>query len=193
MTTPDSPPLVVHPDDLARRLRIPLPLDGDVEWDLRQAIADVQADVVAHLGRSITPETRVATGVWASAGGWHLPDTEPVLSIVTAVPEADAWGHLTGRFTVTYTCGLDARTEAKYAPIRRYVMAWATVHDAVGAHVPSSRREITSVSVEGQSVTFKPVGGVDPATIPVEQRLPQLSSLDRWRIAGRRVFQRRGY
>ncbi len=191
MTTPAD--LVVHPDDLARTLRIPLPLDGEVEWTLRQAILAVQSDVESHLGRPVTPRVYVESGVWPGGlgGQWPLAQ-DRVLSIVSAVPDVSADGYVYGTFTVTYLAGLDGRNDPDLAPIRRYVMAWAALDPSVAPHVPAARREITNVSVEGQSVGFRAVGGVDPATLPVEQRLPQLKGLDRWRLAGRRVFQRRG-
>lgn len=176
-----TPPALVHPDDLARRLGLDLPLTGDVSWALREAIAAVQSDVEVYLGRPLVAEKHVTTSVPPGTPYTALPG-QPVHAILSTVPD----GH--GGYTVTYIAGPDL-SAAGLTAVRRYVLARAALDPDVTRLVPSGKREITSVSVEGQSVSFKPVGGVSIENLPPEQQVPQLTSLERYKRRG--VFQRR--
>lgn len=186
MTTPQPPALAVHPDDLARRVGLDLPLDGEQEWTLREAIADVQAEVEAYLNRPIMPRVVVESGLWPGYND-RFTLREPDVVGIDRVTADLRDGFPTGTYTVTYRVGLDARNDPNLAAIKRYVLRRAMVHDSVAALVPVSKRQVNSVSVEGQSVSFAPAGGVE---VPAEQRIPQISSLERWKRRG--VFQRRG-
>lgn len=196
---PDPPalPLIVSADQVARTLGIPLPLDEDTRWSIEQAIADAQADVAAYLGYdALTPTTRAQEHLVAWMGGYDLT-YHPVIEIISETPETDPeTGSLTGLFTVVYRAGLNAAEDPAQEPIRRYVRAHAanapTVQALARKLAPQLPREIVSLSVEGQSVTY--TGRDNSATAPgsgFPGSLPGLAALDRWRVAGRRVARRR--
>lgn len=196
--TPAGSSLVVDTGWLFRKAGITAPTAEQTQVAV-DAILDAQSDVIAYLGRPITPTTYVEPHRYAYYDGWILeaaPD-EPLIGIVSAVPELDATGAVTDYFTVTYTAGIDARTDPALEPIRRYVRVhalnspdftrmWKTATSAQG--------EIRSVSAEGQSVTFARanLGAGDTTPKPGSGEpgsLPTLGSLDRWRVAGRRAYQ----
>jgi hypothetical protein len=186
---------VVSADEVARRLRLQQPLTEDVRWAIDQAIWDAQADVEAYLGQPVTPTTFIETGLVAWPGGWQLTNA-PLISIVAVTAETDPdSGVPTGLYTVEYTAGIDAINDPTLAPIRRYVIAHAKYSPEVqlllAEESPAPARRVASLTAEGQSVTYE----ADPDTDSqpgsgAPGALPLLSSLDRWRIAGRRVFQR---
>ncbi|MFF4777538.1 hypothetical protein ACFY05_32245 [Microtetraspora fusca] len=196
MSTPVTPPLVVSAAEVARRLRLPQPLPGADLCLVEQALLDAQADVEAYLGRPITPRTYTQTGVASPADGRFRLDHEPVLSILSVTPETHPVdGYPTGRYTVVYTAGLDAVTDPDLAPIRRLVRDLA-IHSPVVQSLfrrllPDEARRVTSLSVEGQSVTYADTYPTAPASSG--ERFPgsplPFSSVDRWRLAGRRVRQ----
>lgn len=190
---PEDDRLIVSPEALAVSMRIPLPIDDDSREILTSAILAAQSDVVAYLGRPILPQQYVEKGVWPNGDEWALciPDNDPLVKVISAVPEDDY-----GTYTVTYIAGIDAKTGAEYEPIRRYVLAHA-------ANLPESLRlwrfivkpkgAIKSSSTEGQSVSYETptLGGGGAAGSGSPGALPTLSSLDKWRVAGRRVWQGR--
>lgn len=195
MTTPEPPPLIVGVAEVARRLRLPQPLGEDAYWRVEQALRDAQADLEAYLGRPVTPTRHTQTGTIESWDGWKL-DNYPVLSIDDVVPELDTDGQATGRYNVTYTAGLDGRAGVELEPLRRYVRAhamyMADVQDLARQTNPNAGRQVKSLSVDGQSVTYEASPTAAPSGQPgTPGALPTLASCDRWRIAGRRVFQRR--
>lgn len=189
--------LPVEAQALADTLKVSLTGSGNREL-LEQAIADATADVEAYLGRSVLPQTYVETGRWDTGRGWNLnPSDPPVREVVSAV--AELWGDpplATGYFTVTYLAGLDCRDPDK-APIRRYIKAAAMNAPEVirlWESATGQRGPITNVSAEGQSVSYGATnfGGGGQAGTMAPGALPSLRSLDRWRLAGRRVFVRKG-
>jgi hypothetical protein len=196
----DDPVLVVAVDDVARAMRLPLPLSADDSWRLSRAIQEAQFDVEAYLGRPITPTVYVEYGLWPIQGDiWWSLCHAPLIEVLSSVAETID-GQATGTFTVTYTAGLDAANDPQLAPIRRYVAAAAMASpmmiDAWRATRSDGGRVVSSLSTEGQSVSFKYASPLDSsgagsgtATWPGSP--PRLDSLDRWRLAGRRVFQRR--
>lgn len=194
MTTPVPPPLVVDPEVLARRLRVPLPLTEGQRWTLEQAIRDAQADMEAYLGRAITPRTYTETGVvCAFDGGWQLTH-HPVQSITSITPEPGPWGYPTSHYTIVYVAGLDTVSDPDLEPIRRMVRAHAAASPEVRTLLRRAglddERSIRSLSVEGQSVTY--IDESDESAYGPGQAgaLPSFTSCDRWRLAGRRVYQR---
>lgn len=200
MTSPTIDPLVA---ELARRLGIVGDPDAAMQQHLADAVADAEADVVGYLGRAIMPEQRTAYGRWPGPWGWNLPTGEPVIRVVSATAETftDPYTGVvtaTGTFTVVYEVGLDYRNEPELGPIRRYVRAAALNNPELLLHVSratSLRGQVQSVSVstEGQSknVTYAPLGlgGGGQAAADAPGALPPKSSLDRWRLANRRVVQ----
>lgn len=195
-------PLVIPLAKIATRLRLPQPLDDDAEETIRAAILDAQGEVEGYLGRPITPMQFVQRGCVPYPDGWKL--TEPkVISVDTVVAETYEDGTPTGFYTVTYTAGLDAR-QSMYLPIRRYIEGAVLDHDEIArlwqvTQGEDATRRRRSVSVEGQAVTYDyltPGGSVQgkqgQATASLGTGRPSLSSMDRWKLAGRRVFQRPG-
>ena len=199
---PEDPSLVVSAESVAVKAKIPLPLTPEQRETITDAIRDAQADVVAYLGREITPTLGTEYQRWAWAGDeWNLVGLgdEPLIRVVSAVPETDpVTGVPSDYFTVTYLYGIDARTDERLHPIRRYVRLHAmNSPDVVGLWkvVTGAKGEVRSVSAEGQSVSFAAPtlsGSATTGTKPGDLTpgsLPTLASLDRWRLAGRRVHQ----
>jgi hypothetical protein len=204
---PDDPTLVVSPEALAARIRMPLPLDEDTREVIEDSIRDAQADVEAYLGQPVVPTEFVQQHCWPYPGGWMLTvhDDAFFIGVVSVAAEYDTDGvTATGYFTVTYTAGLDAKNDPSLRPIRRFIMAAAANSEDVTLlwrTATGSKGAIKSVSAEGQSVSFDPaypLGAPPPSgrgsgAKPVEARqpgeLPTFGWLDRWRVAGRRVYQ----
>jgi hypothetical protein len=200
-----DPVLIVDPDDIARRAGLTRPMDSDTQWAVEHAIIDAQADVEAYLGQPITPTETTESGLYPANGGsltaattWLLTYA-PVVEVVSATAEGvDPWPY--GTYTVVYRYGLDAANDPRLGPIRRWVTAAVLSSDAVvGAYEqqnPTTSRVVTSLSAEGQSVSYgatsspgATTGGEPGSGVPGS--VPTLASLDQWRVAGRRVFQRR--
>lgn len=192
---PETPDLVVTPEEVAKRSGLTLPLTEDQRELVIDEILDAQSDVSAYLGRAIVPSIYTEPERYDDGfGRWNLtPLDDPVIEVLTVTPELRIDGQPSGLFTITYRAGLNAKDDPELRPIRRYVSAaamnsptflrmWRTTTNAKG--------EIRSVTTEGQSVSWGPatLGGGAKGQ-PGE--LPSLRSLDRWRLAGRRVFQRR--
>ena len=207
MTTPTLG-LIVSADTVARLAGIPRPLNADTQWLIEQGILGAQADVTAYLGQPITPLLATENGLYPQSAYLSLTDRRqwplsniPVIEILTAEPEGIEPFPI-GTYTVTYTYGLNVVTDPQMAPVRRWILASAVasseVASAYSSTAPDGGRVVTSVSAEGQSISYSAVkvpsasvagaaGSGAPGSVPL------LSSLDRWRVAGRRVFQRRGY
>jgi hypothetical protein len=195
--TAGDPVLIVAVDNVARRLGLELPLSTDNEWLVTQAIIDAQAAVEGYLGRGLTPATYTETGLWPPADGasWCLTNG-PVVSIVSATVDVDTGGHPTGIYTVVYTAGIDAANDPALLPIRQYVTAAAVNSPVVlnlwRADQPNQGRTIRNLSTEGQSVGYADATPLGVAKAGEPGSLPNIATLDRWKLAGRRVFQRQG-
>jgi hypothetical protein len=192
-------PLPIEATTLADRLGLSA-ATRDNRVLLESAIGDAVADVEAYLGRAVMPRQFTETHRVPSSfdGGWNLtPLEEPVVTIDTITAETVGDPPVpTGYFTIVYTAGLDCRDPDK-APILRYITAHAENSPAVTRLFQTTSpqgRTISSASTTGQSVTYTPttLGGGGPAGSGAPGALPTLTSLDRWRLAGRRVFQRAG-
>lgn len=194
--------LVVSPETLAKKIRgIPTPLSAEHEETLRDAILDAQTDVEAYLGRPIVPTRYIESDRWAYFDGESFNLTmlgdEPLITIENVVAQVIE-GQPTGYYTVTYLAGIDARTDSVLRPIRRFVELHAMHSPAIVQWwkvVTKAKGEVRSESAEGQSVSFSPaslsgnaVTGVKPGDF-TPGSLPTMASLDRWRVAGRRVHQ----
>jgi hypothetical protein len=202
VSEPAPPPLIVSADDIARRLGVDLPLSDDDRWLIEQAIGDAQTDLEAYLGRAVTPRTytdehvRRTAAVWPDE--WRLSNW-PIVSITSVTEETDEDGDPTGLYTVVYVAGLDGANDPELAPLRRYVMA-AAIHSELlrawyARKLPDLARRVTSLGVDGQTVTFTDTysgGGSGQEGAAAIGGPPAQSSVDRWRIAGRRVVQHRG-
>jgi hypothetical protein len=189
-----DPPLIVTAEDIARRLRLPLPLSDEDQATFDGAIQDAQADVVAYLGRELTPQVYTESGLLPYAEGWRLHH-DPLLSVqsVTAETYPDDATQPTGRYTVTYLAGIDAADDPELEPIRRFIFTHALyspdVQQVFRTVAPDRARRAFWVSVEGQQVRYDDVYATSGATpgSGAPGSLPTLKSLDRWRVAGRRV------
>jgi hypothetical protein len=199
LTLPDDLGLVVTPEAVAAKAGLPVPLSDEHRTLLTDAILDAQSDVEAYLGRAITPQTFTITGIWPlGSGEWSFRAADyPVVSIDDATAELDGNNQPTGYFTITYTAGLDGAADPVLRPIRRYVAA----HALNAPEVVAEWRKVTvpvgekrSASTDGQSVSYAAttLGGGGAAGSGAPGSLPLLSSLERWKRAGRRVFQRAG-
>jgi hypothetical protein len=162
---------------------------------IQAALEDAHADVEAYLGQPVTPTQTSETGLFPVGGGWLLTK-EPVVRLLSATPETDLSGWPTGTFTVTYLWGLDAAADPELAPIRRYI-AWAAQNDPAVVSLwqegqPDKGRVVQSAATEGQTVTYRYRTPTSVAATAGQQepKPPKLEDLDRWRVAGRRVFQR---
>jgi hypothetical protein len=194
MTQPTLRPLDAH--EIARRMGLTAP-DERTLSRLDDALLDAEADVVGYLGRPIRPQTFVQEHAFPYVDGWQLPH-RPLLEVVSAVAETFTDGSTTGLFTVTYRAGLDYENDPALLPIRRYVIA-AVRNDPellvflqqAGQITPLVRSR--SVGTEGQSLTttYADVGygGGGVAGQDSPGALPSKSSMDTWRIKGRRVHQ----
>lgn len=193
--------MVISAEALAAHLGIALPLDAAQRADLTDAVLDAQADVVGYLGRRILPELIEERRLWLHAGGWVLAE-QPVVEILSEVEEF-VDGAATGYWTVSYRAGLDAKNDPELRPIRRVVMTHAAAQPAAVAlwraagagAVADVGKRIKAVSAEGQSISYdflSPSGGpAGPAAAGAVGGAVQWSSIDRWRVAGRRVYQRK--
>jgi hypothetical protein len=189
-------PLVVQPETVARNLGFSLPLDEADRRLLAEAILDAQSDVEAYLGCPVTVRQFTQRGVWPAYGTDWVLDEEPVTGIVSYTPEVNpVTGQATGAWTVVYTAGLDGASDSELLPIRRFVKTHAFYAPQVQAWfrrvAPQLAREVNRVSVEGQEVAYDRVfATTDQPGSGAPGTLPTLKSLDKWKRAGRRVYQR---
>ncbi|GAA5071001.1 hypothetical protein [Streptomyces similanensis] len=174
--------LVTSPEAVAKELGVPLPLTVEQRDDLLTAIRKAQADVVGYLGRPVVPQllARTALTPYVRRGdsledveAWPLEDVDDLVCVAAYRDRGD------GTYDVDFLVGLDG---AVNDPIVRYV----TTHAAESERqrpggVGSQGRRVTSVSAEGQSISYEaaPTPGQAGA-------LPTLDSLSRHK---RRLFQ----
>lgn len=184
--------LVVSVEEVARRLGLPQPLEESDRWLVEQAITDAQADLEAYLGRPVSKTTYTQQGVILYLDGFHLLHF-PVLQIVSQTPETDVDGDPTGRYTVVYEAGLDGENDPELEPIRRFIrthaMYSATIQALYRRLKPGEARRVTSLGVEGQSVTYGDTFATEAqaSELGLPGGLPSMKSCDRWRL--RRVNQ----
>ncbi|RSS97252.1 hypothetical protein EF903_01650 [Streptomyces sp. WAC05292] len=161
--------LLVSPEQVADELGVPLPLTAAQREAFRTDIAKAQADVSGYLGRPIIPRPERLRSVLplfgyalSDARAWPAASYDDITTVLSYAPAAD------GRYDVRLLIGLHAAQEE---PIVRYVLAHAaeTIRNKPGAN---SERRVTSVSAEGQSISYDtaPVAGQAGA-------LPALDSL----------------
>lgn len=194
--------LVVSPEALAVRLGVPLPLDDEQREQLAGAVLDAQADVEGYLGRPILPtivrERRSWPGPWEAKTGWFIRS-------LNEAEVLDGNGQPTGYWDWTYLAGLNARDDQLLRPIRRLLLAHAAMQDdavrlwsSVGSGSSgdgTGAKRVKSLSTEGQSVSYEygrpgsGSGGGSSGSETVGGPV-KWSSIDAWRINGRRVYQR---
>ncbi|WP_330335718.1 hypothetical protein OHS33_38720 (plasmid) [Streptomyces sp. NBC_00536] len=166
--------LLVSPEQIAEEVGIPLPLTAAQREALRVDIGKAQADVSSYLGRPLIPRPHALRGVsplygydLSDARAWPAPSYDDITTVLSYTPTAD------GHYDVRLLVGLHAAEEE---PIVRYVVAHATemIRNKPGSG--DGERRVTSVSAEGQSVSYDsaPVTGQAGA-------LPALDSLSGYR------------
>ncbi|MYW67140.1 hypothetical protein GTY65_24175 [Streptomyces sp. SID8379] len=172
---PTGQGLVGSPEQIADALGVPLPLSDTQRAAYAEEIRTAQADVAIYLNRPLVPSVTTIPGLtprWTSElddvdtwGGLRFDDVAEVLSY-RANPD--------GTYDVDFLVGLDG---AKEDGVVRYVIA----HAAEGIRQRpdgggGSGRRVTSVSAEGQSISYDaaPTAGQAGA-------LPTLDSLKRLR------------
>lgn len=193
---PEDPTLLVSPETLAVRAGMTLPLTEAQREIITDSILDAQSDVTAYLGQQILPAVYTESGRYDRGDGqWNLNDENvPIIEILDVTPETRE-GRPTGLYTITYRAGIDAKNDPLLRPIVRYVTAHALNSPEVTRLweiTVKPKGRIKSATTEGQSVTYDraTLGGGGNAGSGAPGALPTLASLDRWRIAGRQVFQR---
>jgi hypothetical protein len=193
---PESATLLVSPESIAVLAGVGLPLNSAQREIITGAITDAQSDVRTYLGRVIVPTLYTETGRHDNGHGqWNLdPDNVPLLEVLAVTPETSD-GTATGRFTITYRAGLDAKNDPDLSPIVRYVKAAALNSPEIilmWKAATRARGDVKSVTTDGQSISYDTpsLGGGGAAGSGSPGALPNLASLDYWRVAGRRVFQR---
>lgn len=169
--------LLASPEQLADELGVPLPLSPAQREAFRDRISKAQEDVAGHLRRPLVPTPKTLRGVTPmpfepldQATAWPVPDVDDIVTVVSYTQETD------GTYTVRLLVGLDAAAEK---PIVNFVLAHAAerIRNSPGSEpTAGGGRRITSVSAEGQSVSYEtaPVPGQAGA-------LPTLDSLNHYR------------
>jgi hypothetical protein len=161
-----DPTMAVSPKEVARRVGLdPNALTSDQTEYITDVIYDVQADVEAYLRRPIFAVPRTFEGEYAAYGvdpddnaqllerqSWpRLRDVIDDDWTVTAVtPSTDG----NDTYDVTVNLGVDGRNER---PVRRFLVAHAIESIRNDPNPPTGlvvKRRITSVSAEGQSISY---------------------------------------
>ncbi|MFF8696250.1 hypothetical protein ACF08W_28965 [Streptomyces sp. NPDC015144] len=173
--------LVASPEAVAKELGVPLPLSAEQRDDLLTAIRKAQADVVGYLGQPVIPQLVTRTALTPYIGGndrledaasWPV-DVDDLVQVSTYRVRTD------GAYDVDFLVGLDG---AAVDPIVRYVTTHAAESERLRpGGVGSQGRRVSSVSAEGQSISYE-----SAPTTGQAGALPELTSLARWK---RRLFQ----
>ena len=172
---PDTP-LLVDADSVARKIGVPLPLTAEQRATIEDAIQDGQDDVEGYLLRPLATRDVTRTGLtpapWTDVMSWEawgasMFDEDFFVVSATEQPDNAGW-------TVVFRVGLPADA---MRPIIRYIKAHAAESVRLSPSSGMGKRQITSMSAEGQSV------GLEKATTTqgVPGGLPTLDTLKRWR------------
>ncbi|MER5482649.1 hypothetical protein ABT024_05445 [Streptomyces sp. NPDC002812] len=171
---PTGTGLIASPEQVADKLKTPLPLTAAQRESYRTDIAEAQAAVSAYLGRPLIPAPQFLRSVrpllgsdLASPDAWPLQEYDDEVTVLGHTVNPD------GSYDVQLLVGLEAALEE---PIVRYVVAHAAESIRNAPAAGAEGRRVTSVSAEGQSVSYDsaPTAGQAGA-------LPSLDSLSRYR------------
>lgn len=182
---------LVTPEQVAVRAGLPTPLDAGVRAAIEEAIEDALAEAATYLCRSPVPETFTQRGVVPDGRGGWLLDNDPLIEVVSAVPETHpVTGVTTDAYTITYRAGLDPESDRRYGRVLRRFVTWSAAANPIVRRVAQDKgiRLITSVTVEGQGVTYE--SGQAAAGSGVAGAPPTLADLDEW--VGYTLYQRPG-
>ncbi|MFB8026017.1 MULTISPECIES: hypothetical protein [unclassified Streptomyces] len=169
--------LLVSAEQIADKLGTSLPLTAAQRERYRDAITEAQADIVGYLNRPLIPQARLLRSVRPryeygysldDARAWPVTDIDDVVTVVSHAENED------GTYDVQLLVGLDGAAEK---PITRYLVAHATesIRNGPGDEGEAGRR-VTSVSAEGQSLSYEAAPAVGQAGA-----LPALESLSGFR------------
>lgn len=175
---------VVTPWDVAVAVGLTLPLTDIQRIRLSAAIDRAQAKVGDYLNRPLLPEARTFTHRQPLTGyeltdpaAWPDVKREADDTIdVTAVTVVDY------SYTVDVLVGLNAATDPRLQAVRDWIIA-----DAAGQMVAATgdarlgTREVTSVSADGQSVSYQQAGTQATGDTGVAGGKPELRALRKWR------------
>ena len=170
MAYPDD--LVVDPAKIATKFGLSDPTPAQLET-ITDAIIDCQSDVIGYLNRDLFPVEATLAGIYP-APGWPLdhwkawPDArvyDDTIAVVSSVANPD------GTYDVTFKVGLDGPNDARVA---RFVKAHAVQSLLNDANSGMGKRQITSISAEGQSVSYDKGSVAEGAA----GSLPSLKSLN---------------
>ncbi|MYX26754.1 hypothetical protein GTY75_08735 [Streptomyces sp. SID8381] len=145
--------LIASAEQVADELGVTLPLTAAQRERYWTKIRAAQADVSSYLGRPLVPTPRQllnVTPLWGYAlndpQAWPIHHFDDVVTVLGHVDNLD------GTFSVNLLVGLDAAAEE---PIVRYVVAHAAEAIRNDPAAPESgTRRVTSVSAEGQSISY---------------------------------------
>lgn len=146
------PDLVIAPEKLATKLGIDNPSPSQLET-ITDHILDCQGDVVAYLNRDLFPYEATLPGIYPRPGfpldhwkAWPAARVyDDTVAVVSSVANTD------GTFDVTFKVGLDGPNDER---VRRYVKAHAFQSVLNDANAGLGKRQVTSVSAEGQSISY---------------------------------------
>lgn len=184
--------LIVSCEQVAVRLGVPLPLTDTQRARIEQEIEQVQADAANYINRAIFPVYDTVTDAVRCPGyptldyrSWPrlLDRYDDLVTVQSATQNPDS-----GSWTLAVMVGLDGRNNTT---LTRFVLAGAaeTIRNDPAAGMGT--RQITSMSADGQSVSWKqPNGRSGAASDPEAGAMPTLSSLNSLRRASVRVSQR---
>ncbi|MFK0159125.1 hypothetical protein ACIQVK_44530 [Streptomyces sp. NPDC090493] len=173
--------LVTSPEAVAKELGVPLPLTAEQRDDLLTAIRKAQSDVVGYLGQPVIPQLVTRTALTPYVGrDDRLEDADSWPFDVDDLVQVSAYrARQDGAYDVDFLVGLDG---AAIDPVVRYVTTHAAESERLRpGGVGSQGRRVSSVSAEGQSISYE-----SAPTTGQAGALPELSSLSRWK---RRLFQ----
>ncbi|WP_406730745.1 hypothetical protein [Streptomyces sp. NBC_01794] len=167
--------LVTSPEAVADDLGVPLPLTPAQRDALLTAIRKAQSDVEGYLGRYLVPRVVTRTAVtpyWRPSEDLSDPEAWPF-------EVDDTWqvsvyrDRGDGTYDVDFLVGLDGAAED---PVVRYVAAHAAESERNRpGGVGSQGRRVSSVSAEGQSISYEsaPTAG-QAGTLPTIDTLSRL-------------------
>lgn len=145
-------PLVVDPGKIAGKLGITAPSPQQLE-KIADAILDCQADVEAFLNRPLFAQAATMSAAVQDATydvtDWRAWPEARVYDDRIEVVSATANGD--GTWTVQLKVGLDGPNDRR---VVRYVSAHAVQSILNDANSGMGKRQVTSVSAEGQSISY---------------------------------------
>ncbi|MEW1700106.1 hypothetical protein ACIQCR_17110 [Streptomyces sp. NPDC093249] len=176
---PTGQGLVASPEAVADALGAPLPLASVQRAAYEREIRNAQADVAAYLNRPLVPTATTVRGTYPRAQG-PLDDVRAWPMTIDDIAEVVSYRATSdGAYDVDLLVGLHG---AREEGVVRYVVAHAA--EAVRQRTDQSGgpgRRVSSVSAEGQSVSYEAAPSAGQAGAP-----PSISSMSHLR---RLVFQ----